>query len=170
MGNIPNKELRSGSLQICRSGAAGEDLDRLKQLALALKRAAPGGGLDGHGARLLCRSEEILSELDAMQALQSDTLMHHGLLKAFDDPLNGKLCDGIDESARQHILARRKEEQSSLDGLKPPMLSLSEIRRELRDLAGTLPGNVIAAALHRRGYGLKEPSFDSVDFRDDDIS
>ncbi len=157
MSNIPNKELRSDSLQICRSGAAGEDLDGLRQLALDVKRAASGGGLDGHGARLLCRSEEILSELDAMWALQSDTLMHQGLLKVFDELLNGKLCDGIDESARQYILARRKEEQSSLDGLKPRMLRLSEIRLELQDLAGSLPGNVIAAALPQGGYGLKGP-------------
>lgn len=170
MKSIPEKAVYADMKGICRSGAAGEDLDGLRQLALAVKRAASGGGLDGHGTRLLCRSEEILSELDAMRSLQSDTLMHQGLLKVFDELLNGKLCDGIDESARQYILARRREEQSNLDGLKPRMHRLSEIRRELRDLAGSLPGNVIAAALAQGGYGMKYPCFDSVDFGNDDIS
>jgi len=61
---------------ICRSGAQVEDLDGLKQLALAAKRAASSGRLDGRGVRMFSRSEEIPSQLDAMRTRQTGSRRH----------------------------------------------------------------------------------------------
>lgn len=140
---------------ICRSDAGYEDLEGLRQLALALIRAASCGRLDGNGAHLRCRSERILSELDGMRAVQSDILMHQGLVRVFDDLLDGKLCNGIDDTARRHILSRRKEEQSRLDALTPHLHRLLQIRMELQELRASLPDNAIPVALPQGEYRIK---------------
>ncbi|MCK8600468.1 hypothetical protein [Desulfoferrobacter suflitae] len=121
-----------------KSGEArtGSNLQYLKNLTLAALKTFNRAALDGKRAKVRAQLENILGEIQRLQAMQEDLHVHFKLIEIYDNLLSERMCGKLDHQARKHILNRKQHEQSKINSLQMQLNRLPEIEKQVQQLGG----------------------------------